>query len=122
MQVSASTIVLGAVVLAAAGYAFFGGASPPVAEVRATTPPAQTEAAPTGPAESMPELPQEDPEGTVDPGSDETQAPEDMGQDIAPDREPAAITWSVPAGWKTVPNPSSMRIATYLADDAEVSV
>jgi hypothetical protein len=43
--------------------------------------------------------------------------------------EPPAITWSVPAKWKKVPNPSSMRIATYhvppvagAADEASVAV
>jgi hypothetical protein len=44
--------------------------------------------------------------------------------------EPAqAIVWKVPASWKSVPNPSTMRIATYripaapgAADEAEMSV
>jgi hypothetical protein len=46
----------------------------------------------------------------------------------APDEAPA-ITWTVPPAWKTAPNPSTMRIATYKvahasADkgDADVSV
>jgi hypothetical protein len=122
MQISATTLLLGVVVLAAVGYAVFGGSAPTLDAPRASTAPP----AATGPDETMPELPQEDPEGTADPGTDETQ---DMAEDIAPDREPPAITWSVPTGWKTVPNPSSMRIATYLVhraahdeNDAEVSV
>jgi hypothetical protein len=70
----------------------------------------------------MPELPQEDPEGL------NAEAPGE-GQDIAPDDEPAAIEWSIPAGWRILPNPSPIRIATYLVPraagdgaDAEVSV
>jgi hypothetical protein len=46
----------------------------------------------------------------------------------APD-EPPAITWTVPAAWKTAPNPSAMRVATYKVahagadtEDADVSV
>ncbi|HXX68071.1 MAG TPA: hypothetical protein VEK07_12845 [Polyangiaceae bacterium] len=27
--------------------------------------------------------------------------------------EPPTITWDVPAGWKTLPNPNAMRVATY---------
>jgi hypothetical protein len=34
-------------------------------------------------------------------------------QNPAPDNEPAAIAWTVPATWHTLPNPSTMRIATY---------
>jgi hypothetical protein len=29
------------------------------------------------------------------------------------DEPPPAIRWNVPAGWQTLPNPTSMRIATY---------
>ncbi len=49
----------------------------------------------------------------------------------APSEEGAepGLSWKVPAAWKTVPNPSSMRLATYRVpraagdtDDADVSV
>ena len=61
---------------------------------------------------------------------DDPASPDDPNPpDLAPDDEPAAIQWSVPAGWRTVPSPSSMRLATYLvaraagdAADADVSV
>lgn len=40
--------------------------------------------------------------------------------------EDASVAWTVPAGWKTVPNPNAMRVATYVvksADgEAEISV
>jgi hypothetical protein len=42
--------------------------------------------------------------------------------------EPAALTWTVPAGWKQAPNPNPMRLATFHAsggtgdDVAEVSI
>ena len=47
---------------------------------------------------------------------------------IAPNREEDAVSWKVPEKWRTVPNPSTMRIATYRvpaapgADEAEMSV
>jgi hypothetical protein len=49
--------------------------------------------------------------------------------ELAVDDEPAAIEWTVPATWHTMPNPSSMRLATYSVPraagdpaDADVSV
>jgi hypothetical protein len=110
MQVSATTILLAAVVVGAAAYALLGNPPAPSEAPRAMAPPEEVH-----PDETMPELPPEDPEGVADPASDEM-------EDIAPDNEPATIEWSVPAGWKTVPSPSSMRIATYSVGDAEVSV
>ena len=47
---------------------------------------------------------------------------------IAPNHEEDAVTWKVPEKWRTVPNPSTMRIATYRvpaapgAEEAEMSV
>jgi hypothetical protein len=72
--------------------------------------------------------------GESDPsGDDLTEDDPSMGQaspsDVPPDDEPPALEWSVPAAWRTVPSPSSMRIATYSvpraagdSSDAEVSV
>jgi len=38
-------------------------------------------------------------------------------------QEPPAITWTTPAAWQTMPNPSPMRLATYkVGDGAELSV
>ncbi|MEO6573942.1 MAG: hypothetical protein ABIP89_08895 [Polyangiaceae bacterium] len=49
-----------------------------------------------------------------------------QGAPIASAAEEASITWTVPAGWKTVPNPSTMRLATYViaspTGDTEVTV
>jgi hypothetical protein len=49
--------------------------------------------------------------------------------DLTPPDEPAAIAWKTPAGWKTAPNPSTLRLATYKlarvapdTEDADVSV
>jgi hypothetical protein len=36
-----------------------------------------------------------------------------IGGSIASADEAPAITWDVPTGWKTLPNPNAMRIATY---------
>jgi len=41
----------------------------------------------------------------------------------AASEEPAAIAWKAPASWSTVPNASTMRLATYrVGRDAELSV
>jgi hypothetical protein len=36
-----------------------------------------------------------------------------MGAPLPTVDEPPAIAWDVPAGWKTLPNPTALRIATY---------
>jgi hypothetical protein len=117
MQVSTSTLLLGAVILAAGSFALGRETSP-------SEPPRIIEARPEPPPE-----PGSDMEGT-DPTA--TENPHTMpGGSMNPSRddEPPAIAWTVPAAWHTLPNPSSMRLATYgvphtASDtvDAEVSV
>jgi hypothetical protein len=48
---------------------------------------------------------------------------------IAPSADPPSLAWKADAGWKSVPNPSSMRLATYSvprapgdSTDAELSI
>ncbi len=116
MQVSQSTLLLGAVVLAAGSFALGRETAPTesrVVEVERPVPAAD-------PGGGSPEV--MDPMGSPDPMA----AP---SPSLAPDDEPAAIEWSVPAGWHTMPNPSSMRLATYAVPrvasdtaDADVSV
>jgi hypothetical protein len=95
------------------------------------------EASPTLNAANMPAA--EPAEGTGSPaaGSEHTHAAPPGAAAAAPGAapdlrapdEPPAITWTVPSAWKTAPNPSSMRVATYKvahtgadAEDADVSV
>jgi hypothetical protein len=118
MQVSSSTLLLGAVILAAGSFALGRETSP-------AEPPRIIETRPDVPLE-----PGSDMEGT-DPAA-ATENPHAMpggSMNPGPDDEPPAIAWTVPAAWHTLPNPSSMRIATYGVPhatgdtaDAEVSV
>jgi 3-hydroxymyristoyl/3-hydroxydecanoyl-(acyl carrier protein) dehydratase len=125
MQVSQSTLILGAVVLAAGAFALGRETAPSDAHIveveRAVQP---EDPAPEGTAPAMP--------GT--PGVHASPAGMGMGAgtgtaDLAADDEPAAIEWTIPAAWHTMPNPSTMRLATYAVPrapgdsaDAEVSV
>jgi hypothetical protein len=119
MQISQGTLILGAVVLAAGSYAL-GRGTAPAETVRIV------ESQPSQP--SQPNEPGADMEGT-DPAANDPHAGQGGTPALDPDSEPAAITWTVPAAWHTVPNRSSMRIATYLVPrapgdsaDADVSV
>jgi hypothetical protein len=48
------------------------------------------------------------------PPIDGTASPHDgMRMPVASPDEAPAITWQAPTGWKTMPNPNPMRIATY---------
>ena len=44
------------------------------------------------------------------------------GQDLAPSSSSATVVWDVPPAWKTVQSNQPMRIATYDASGAEVTV
>jgi hypothetical protein len=116
MQISATTLALGAALLAAGAFALGRETSPPPEPPRLVEPSPEPEPqsgmdtpTPTGPHPSMP------PTGTQDFAS--------------PSDEPAVIEWSVPSTWHVMPNPSSMRLATYSVPraagdttDADVSV
>jgi hypothetical protein len=72
-------------------------------------PPAPTRALPPG----HPPVGSGSPQGRVSPPAD----------------EPAALTWTAPPAWQSMPNPNSMRMATYRiphagqdTDDAEMSI
>jgi hypothetical protein len=111
MQISRSTLILLLAVVGGGAFALGRETSP--AEAPRTLPPR---------AEVAPE--EESPPMEGHPG----EVPGDM-QDPVPDDEAPAIEWTVPPGWRTVPSPSSMRIATYAvprsagdAADADVSV
>lgn len=127
MQVSQSTLILGAVVLAAGAFALGRETAPSEARIIEV-------ARPEAPAEPDEERPAMAPEATT--GA----APRAMGAamgstgtmgagDLQADNEPAAIEWTVPAAWRVMPNPSAMRLATYAVPrapgdpaDADVSV
>jgi hypothetical protein len=109
MQVSSSTLLVAVVVLGAGAFALLRDPPPPDA-IHAIAPSS--------------DQPPEDPDpGAGDPNAEANQA------DPEPDDEPPAMAWTVPAAWRTLPNPSAMRIATYGVPrvagdsaDAEVSV
>lgn len=96
MQVSLSTLLLGGAVLAAGAFALGRQTSP--------EPPRIIETRPETPAEPMEDM---------EPTADTPPASPHGSQGLAADDEPAAIEWTVPAGWHTMPNASSMRLATY---------
>jgi hypothetical protein len=109
MEVSPSTLILGAVVLAAGSFALGRETAPTdarIVEVERAEPAAEP-ATQEGMDPSSP-----DPHGMG--GGMGAGMGGAMGQQpLAADNEPAAIEWTIPASWHTVPNPSSMRIATY---------
>jgi len=116
MDFPRSTLILGAAVLAAASYALGRETAP-------AEPSRIIEARPQAPLE-----PAVDTEGT-DPAEEDPSAAPGSSQGFAPDTEPAAIAWTVPSAWHTVPNASSMRIATHAvphvaadSSDAELSI
>ena len=123
MQVSTSTLLLGAVLLSAGAYAL-GRETAPSTEVTRIV-----EARPE-PAREQENDPSDMEQGDLPPDHPAVpSAPKAGMPDLAPDDEGADLEWSVPAGWRTMPNPSSMRIATYAvphaagdAADADVSV
>ena len=117
MQVSSSTLLLGAVILAAGSFALGRETSP-------AEPPRVVEARPEVPLE-----PGSDMEGTDPAATENPHAMPGGTMNPPPNDDPPAIAWTVPPAWHTLPNPSSMRIATYGvphaagdAVDAEVSV
>ncbi len=71
-------------------------------------------------------MPGNAPEGVLPPNHPDIHGAGAGGGTVAAPTDQASITWTVPAGWKTVPNPNSMRIATYVVTgpdgDAEVTV
>jgi hypothetical protein len=119
--VPAATLLLGAALLVAGGFAVLHDASP-------SDGPRVVAAAPAGDnAGDVPAPEETDPTEGMPTSGDPTRPPPDLMPAL--DEEPAAIVWSVPPGWKTVPSPSTMRLATYAvphapgdAEDADVSV
>jgi hypothetical protein len=123
MQISQSTLLLGAVVLAAGAFALGRETAPSDSRIVEVERPASDSVQEgTDPPVPEPTNPHAGPMGSP------MGAP--MGSsDLAVDDEPAAIEWTVPATWHTMPNPSSMRLATYSVPrapgdgaDADVSV
>ncbi len=100
-------LVLGASLIGAGAFAIFHSASPASARVDGS--PVEPHAGLSAPGAST--LPPGHPpigamngsQGAAPPASD----------------EPAALTWTVPAAWKTASNPSTMRLATYRIPRAE---
>jgi len=123
MEFSRSSLVLLLGVVAAGAYALGRETAPSGAERVLETRPEPAHEQGADPAEmEQGDLPPDHPPVP-------TARPAPGLQDPAPDDEGAAIRWSVPAGWRTAPNPSSMRIATYAVPhaptdtvDADVSV
>jgi len=116
MQAPQSTLLLAVAVLAAGGYALMFDASPSEAQ-HVVSPD------PEAPLEQRADI------GEMHPAEDDPSVDPGNTHDLAPDDEAVAIEWTVPAGWRSAPSPSSMRIATYAvprsprdAVDAEVSV
>ncbi len=117
MQTWHATLLMAGVILAAGGYALVHDVPQPE---RPRIEPASTQ-------ESSEE--EEEEEEEEEPGHDEAVEDPAAAGDFAADPEPPAIQWSVPAGWHAVPNPSSVRLASYAVphepgdpEDADVSV
>jgi hypothetical protein len=117
IQISHSTLILGIAVLTAGAYALGR-------ETASSEPPRVFEARPAVAAEHGAS-------GEGDPPEEDLPAdhPGSGMQTPPADDEAAAIRWTVPAAWRTMPNASSMRIATYAVPhasgdsvDADVSV
>ncbi len=112
MRTTHTTLILAVAVAGAGAYALLRDA-PADETPRAAAAPASEE-------------PLDDPDPELDPG--DPGAPTETAEPEADD-DAAAIAWTAPPAWRALPNPSSMRIATYGvphapgdADDAEVSV
>ena len=131
MQVSQSTLILGAVILAAGAFALGRETAPSDAHIVEVEHAVQPEdPAPEGTPPAMPGTPgvHASPAGMGMGAGNGTGTGTGTG-DLAADDEPAAIEWTVPTTWRTLPNPSSMRLATYAVPraagdpaDADVSV
>jgi hypothetical protein len=118
MQISGTTLALGAALLAAGAFALGRETSPP------NEPPRLVERDPE-PA-SEPQGGQDDPTPTA---THPSMAPTGTQDFASPSDEPAVIEWTVPPAWHVLPNSSSMRLATYSVPraagdpaDADVSV
>jgi hypothetical protein len=103
------------VVLGAGGIALFRGedtrAEVATRPASATSPQPETADSPALPPNHPPIGAAGSPHGTIRPSSD----------------EPPALTWDVPRGWQTAPNPNAMRLATYrpsaeAGNEAEITV
>lgn len=109
---SLPTAVLAAALAGAAGFALGRSTSPSAPEP--TAPPRTAHAMDMGGGNDLP------------PGHPNVA---NMGSSQMPPAGGATITWTAPARWKSVPNPTAMRIATYEiprvagdSDDPELSV
>jgi len=110
MQIPQSTLILGAVLLGAGAFALGRETAPSDTHVVEVERPASPEPAQEDPGTPPPTGVHGSPSGPMGP----TGATGGMGtSDLAADDEPAALEWTVPPAWHTMPNPSSMRLATY---------
>jgi hypothetical protein len=135
-QISVPSAVFIAVIVGAAGFALGRSTSPSPAHADPTSfsqpaDPAQQGMAQQGMAGTT-ELPPGHPAiGDMQGQGQDMQgggAGAGGGSDLPPAGE-ASITWTAPARWKSAPNPSAMRLATYKiphapgdAEDAELSI
>jgi hypothetical protein len=118
MQVSQSTLLLGAVILGAGAFAIGRETAPSdarIVEVERPAPAEEPAQGMTDPAMPPGHPPLNGPGAGANAGA--TGGMGGMGgmggSDLPADDEPAAIEWTVPAAWHTMPNPSAMRLATY---------
>jgi hypothetical protein len=126
-----TTLVAVSALVGAGAFAAGRSFSPPAPETPAPAAqapqgggPLPGNAPPLGQANDLP--PGHPPMGEAPPGMGGGMPP---GMGAPQGAEPAQISWKVPARWQTVPNPSTMRIATYRvphapgdSEDPEVAV
>ncbi len=114
----------------AGGYALLRQPSPPP-EPPAPAPDARRLPPPRGQDPHGASPHGQDPHGGLPPGHPPIRPDSSAAGRVRPPspEEPAALTWTAPAGWQQAPNPSTMRLATYKipragqdAEDAELSV
>lgn len=131
MPLNTTHLLMIAAVLGAAGFAMFNNnhASAPASTPVATVPAPDHATADFLPQESEslppnhPPIAQSGAHGGATPAHGST-------DDFAPaDQAPAVLTWKAPAEWSSMPNPSSMRLATNKvprvagdSEDAELSI
>jgi hypothetical protein len=103
-------IVLGAVVLGVAAYAFMKPSAPPEPSKASVSPSPGEPAAPRG------DLPPGHPPMPAQ-GQGQSMAPQMHSPDPAQGQS-GTVTWTVPSDWQTMPNASAMRMATYRVGSA----
>jgi len=106
MQALQPSVLVAVAILGSAAYALTRDPPPPETPVLAVS---------DEPVGDLPSIPGEDEDSVSD--------------DLAPDDEPPAISWTTPTAWPAAPNPSPLRIATHRVPhaagdtaDAELSI